>query len=36
MILILLLIAPGQPLLRLIEPVFDSLFAFYSSIAGLA
>jgi len=36
MILILLLIAPGQPLFRLLEPFFNSLFRFYSSVAGFA
>jgi Zn-dependent protease len=36
MILIILLIAPGRPLFRLLEPFFNSLVRFYSSIAGLA
>jgi len=36
MILILLLIAPGQPLFRLLEPFFNSLVRFYSSVAGFA
>ncbi len=36
MILILLLIAPGQPLFRLIEPFFNSLFRLYSNLAGFA
>ncbi len=36
MILIILLIAPGQPLFRLLEPFFNFLVRFYSSVAGLA
>lgn len=36
MILIILLIAPGQPVFRLLEPFFNSFVRFYSSIAGLA
>ena len=36
MILIILLIAPGRPLFRLLEPFFNSLVRFYSPIAGLA
>ncbi|HUL82693.1 MAG TPA: site-2 protease family protein [Gammaproteobacteria bacterium] len=35
-ILIVLLIAPGQPLFRLLAPFFGSLVRFYSHIAGLA
>jgi Zn-dependent protease len=36
MILILLLIAPGRPLFRLIEPFFNSLVRLYSNLAGFA
>jgi Zn-dependent protease len=36
MILVVLLIAPGQPLFRVLEPFFNALIRFYSSIAGLA